>query len=122
MNLEDPMSDLISVTISAGTSLSPAVDLGGRTLVGIAMPSAWTAAPLTFQASSDGGTTLLNLFAGFAGHDGETTLNVGAAQFWQVDQSAWRGITTIKIRSGPSALPVNQVADRVLTLVARFAT
>jgi hypothetical protein len=40
--------DPIPVTTTSGTSLSPAVALGGRTLVGIGMPAAWDAAALTF--------------------------------------------------------------------------
>ena len=47
---------LNSALIAAGTALSGPVPLGALTLVGISMPAAWTAAPLTFQVSPDGVT------------------------------------------------------------------
>ncbi len=48
-----------TATIPSGQSLSAEVDLGANSLVGIAMPAAWTAADLTFQVSSDCWTTVL---------------------------------------------------------------
>ena len=42
----------LPVTIASGNSLP----LGNKTLVGIIMPSAWTAAALSFQMSGDDST------------------------------------------------------------------
>jgi hypothetical protein len=44
----------VTVTINAGQSLSSSVDAGGQTAVGIVVPSNWTPAAVTFQASLDG--------------------------------------------------------------------
>ena len=56
--MADPfLIDSIPVAIAAGQSLSAQINIGGKTLVAIAIPSNWTTASLSFQASGDGGTT-----------------------------------------------------------------
>ena len=45
------LSSVSSATIANGASLSGAVYVGNRRLIGIQMPAAWTAAVLTFQVS-----------------------------------------------------------------------
>jgi hypothetical protein len=102
------------VLIATGTALSAEVDLGNKILVGIAMPSGWDAAALTFQGSIDGGNTWLELTS-----TGGTAVSftVAAGQFIVVDPTLWRGINAIKLRSGTSGAPVNQTANRTLTLI-----
>lgn len=102
--------------IASGTALSAAVPLGAKQLVGIAMPAAWDAAALTFQVSADGGTTWLEMTtsAGAA-----VSFTVAGGQFIAIDPAIWRGINMLKLRSGTSGAPVNQTADRTLTLVTK---
>ncbi|HEY1311910.1 MAG TPA: hypothetical protein VGF02_13260 [Pseudolabrys sp.] len=107
--------DFQTATIAAGTSLSVEVPLGEKTLVGIVMPAAWTAAGLTFQATPDDA----NFYELYDGAGNEVTLTAAAGQFLQVDPTRWRGITGIKLRSGTAASPVNQAAAAVVTLVTR---
>jgi hypothetical protein len=104
------------VTIASGASLSDAAFLGGLALHGIVMPAAWTVAGLTFQVSFDQGATWVEMTtsAGSA-----VSLTVAASQFIAVDPVLWRAVAAIKVRSGTSGAPVNQAADRVLTLVCR---
>lgn len=109
-------------TIANGASLSGAVDLGikdsGHKVVGIVMPAAWTAANLTFQASSDN-STFNDLY-----DDNGTELNINAAQARAIglrkDQSdvlgRWR---FIKVRSGTTGTPVNQNAARTVEIVTK---
>ena len=107
--------DFQTATIGVGTSLSAEVALGEKTLVGIVMPAGWDAASLTFQATPDDATfSELQDGAGSA-----VSFTVSAGVFVQVDPTKWRGITGIKVRSGTSGAPVNQTANRVLTLVTR---
>ncbi len=111
--------DQITATILSGTAVttpSTGIALGAKTLVGIVMPSAWTAAAITFQVSADGGTTWseMTTSAGAA-----VSYTVAAGQFIAIDPALWRGINLIIIRSGTSGSPVNQGADRVLTLITR---
>ena len=104
------------VTIAAGQSLSPEIDIGAWTLVGIQMPASWTAAGLSFQVSFDGGATWLEHYNA-AGT--ETTFTVGASQYIAVDPLLWRGVSAIKVRSGTAASPVAQTGGATLNLIAR---
>lgn len=103
------------VTIANGGSLSAAVDMGRNELVRIDLPSAWTAAALTFQVSVDG-TTFTNLY-------------ISGSEFSKTEAAASRGVGIdysdavkmhryIKVRSGTAASAVNQEAARTLRLVA----
>lgn len=104
-----------SVTISNGTSLSSAVDLGGTTLFAIQIPASWTTANITFQASADG-VTYANLYDSTGT---EVTVTAAASEFIVFSSPApWLGIRFIKIRSGTSGTPVNQAADRALSIVS----
>lgn len=118
-----PEVEYLTATIANGTSLSTAVALGSKTLVAIAMPAAWTPADLTFQASPDGGATFDELFTtDLAAADAVAAVQVhspAAAQLIGIDPAKLHGAQVIKIRSGISGVPVNQGADRVLTLIVR---
>lgn len=48
-------------TITSGTSLSPGIPVSRANVIAFIMPSAWTAASLTFQGSIDG-DNFFNLF------------------------------------------------------------
>lgn len=105
-------------TIAAGTALSGPVALGALTLVGISMPAAWTAAPLTFQVSPDG-VTWQELYDG-AGN--EVTIQAAANQFiipLANPSYLWRGVNLVQVRSGTLAEPVNQVAAATINLITR---
>ena len=106
--------EAVPVTIASGTNLSAAVALGAKTLVGIMMSSGWDAAGLSFQATADGTT-----FGDMHTTSAELTMTAAAGQFIAVDPTQWRGVNDIKVRSGTSGTPVNQTADRVITLVLR---
>lgn len=111
--------ETVEVAIANGSALSAEVALGARALHGIAMPAAWTAADLTFQASIDGGTTWLELTDPASGNAIE--LKAAADQYLPIDPTLWRAINMVKVRSGTSASAVNQDAERILTLVLRSA-
>lgn len=114
--------EYFTATIAASASLSNAVQLGRKSLVAIVMPSAWTTASLTFQASPDGSTfDELYYLSGLASTNYVITAP-GASQFIMLDPTQWRGIDTLKVRSGTSGTPVNQVAQALITLVARGVT
>ncbi len=102
--------------IAAGAALSASVELDRRTLVGIIMPAAWTAAVLTMQASGDGSTW----------HDiydelgNESTLQVAAGRAVRVHPAFTRGWAYLRLRSGTGAAPVNQVAAVTLTVLVEY--
>lgn len=106
-----------TATIGAGASLSAAVPLGEKTLVGIIVPNGWTAANLSFQASEDD-TNFFELQT-YAGAPVAITVPVTTGCYIAVDPTQWRGITNVKVRSGTSGTPVNQTSQMALTLVLR---
>lgn len=111
-----PITQTQTAMIASGASLSGPIALNAKSLIGIAAPAAWTAAELTFQVSADDGATFQNLF----NESGvEVALNFDAGRFVRLLPDEWTGFTHIKIRSGPASLPVNQAADRILTLRSR---
>lgn len=105
-----------STTIAEGESLSSSVNLGaGYTLVAISMPAAWTAAPLTFQASRYG-STFINLFDA----DGvEVQVAADANRYIVLDPALWVGVWYLKLRSGTSSVPVAQAAARSPILIVK---
>lgn len=115
--LQSESDGAFPVTIANGASLSGAAALNNQRLVAIIMPAAWTAAGLTFQASDDG-TNWFNL------HDGagtEVSLTVAASRYVRLAPLDWSRIRYLKVRSGTSGAPVNQGADRIVTLLTRPA-
>jgi len=107
----------VTTTITNGTSLSPAIDLAdyGYRPIAIVMPAAWTAANLTFQGSHDG-STFNNLYTS-AGV--EYLVTAAASQYIILNPADFLGVQVLKIRSGTSGTPVNQGADRTLSLVIK---
>lgn len=104
----------LTVTISSGTSLSDAADVGGRTVVGIIMPSAWDAADLSFEVSHDGTT-----FYDLQYDNAEVTENAAADQAISLLPAKLYPWRHVKVRSGTSATPVNQTANRELSLIVQ---
>lgn len=102
-----------TVTISSGTSLSAAVDMAGFTLVGIFMPAAWTAAGLTFQASTAFAGTFQNLYTASGT---EYSVTTDASRHVIIPYADFLGVRFLKVRSGTSGAAVNQGADRTMTL------
>jgi len=112
----------INVTIANGTSLSAAVNLGAQKLRGIAMPAAWTAAALSFQVSVDGSTfiELTDPRPSGVAYAAASGMAAAASQYLTIDPVLFEGVAVLKVRSGVSGTPVNQGADRVLTLSTRL--
>lgn len=107
--------DVKTVTITAGNSLSAPIDLGAGTPVAIEMPASWDAANLTFKESADGAA-----FKDYYDTDGtEVTVTAASSRAIRLDASKFAGIGFLQIRSGTSASPVNQTADRTLNLITR---
>jgi hypothetical protein len=102
----------MDISIANGASLSSAIDLGNTRLSYIVMPSAWTAANLTFQVSEDGVT-----YADLYNDSGtEYTVTAAASRTLRVTLPDWLAIRYLKVRSGTSASPVTQGAARTLQL------
>lgn len=110
---------LETVTVTTSTDgLSGIGALGDMLLVGLEMPSTWTAAALTFQGSVPDTTTFGDIF------DGGVELNetVAAAQYIVLDPAQFAGVDRIKVRSGTTITSVAQAAERTFNLSLLAAT
>jgi hypothetical protein len=107
-------------TILSGAALSQGILIGDKVLCGILAPAAWTAATLTFQVSFDDGVTWSDYYDD-GGNEQTLVLAAMAAsgKYIALDASQFAGVTWIKVRSGATGAPVNQGADRLLTLISR---
>lgn len=118
--MSDPSLNVIAIQIGAAASLSGEVDIGVQSLVGIVVPTNWTTAGISLQASYDGGTTWSELVDQTATAIGSSSLTGGTLSYFvAVDPTKLRGIRSLKIRSGTQAAPVSQVASVTLQLITR---
>ena len=99
--------------ILSGQSLSAAIDLEQLNIATIIFPASWTTADITFQTSADGVTysDVIN----DSGVEVKRTPVTGKAMGVSIPELS--GVRFLKVRSGTSASPVNQGADRTLTLI-----
>lgn len=107
-----------TVTIANGASLSGALSVGGRLVGAIIMPSAWTTAVLTFQASDDG-TTFRNVYDEYGA---EYTVQASADRHIVLDPAKLSGCQYLQIRSGTSGAAVNQGGSRSIKIELRDIT
>lgn len=102
----------LTATIANGaTNGIGEIELSGRHVVGLAMPSAWTAADIAFDISMDGGSTWLPI------HDkdgAEIKLTVAASRYVAIPPALLPGMGRMRLRSSQA-----QGADRTLTLIVR---
>ncbi len=116
--------DIIPVTIAAGQSLSAQVDIGTKSLVGIQIPSTWLAAPISLQASIDGGTTwgvVLTVAGGSTTPFQTASIANGTQVYVAIDPAILRGISSYKIQSGVPGTLVVQTGGVTLQLITRLA-
>lgn len=111
--------NVVSAQIASGTALSGQIDIGSWTLVGIVVPSNWTTAGLSFQASADGGVSWGELLDQTATAISVSSVTGGTQVFIALDPTKLRGVQSIKVRSGTSAAPVSQANTVSLSLITR---
>lgn len=107
-----------SATIANGASVSAAIDLLSTALLDILMPAAWTAAALTVEVSADN-STWYSLVYDENGLQINSWSSPVAGAAYTVAALGMLGFRYIRMRSGTGAVPVNQGADRVFTLITR---
>lgn len=101
--------------IANGTAITGPIDLRGNILTGIQFPSSWTAADLSMQVCDTETGTYSEVFT-------DPGTGVGTVGAWDAAANQCTLVSQmiancfIKLRSGPSGVPVNQGADRTLTL------
>jgi hypothetical protein len=107
-----------TVNIANAGSLSPEVDTTGRSLAAIIMPSAWTAAVLTFQGSNASGGTFADVYDD---QGNEVTVQAAASRAIGLDavSLALAPYRYLKVRSGTGASPVAQGASRDMQVILK---
>lgn len=108
-------TEVKTVTITNGTSLSNAALLQKYRLVGILMPATWTAAAMTFQVSVDG----TNFFDLYDSSGAEVSYTVVQGHYVFTTPANWAGIRFLKVRSGTGGAAVSQGGDRIVSLIVR---
>jgi len=117
--------DTHSAVIANGAAVSTAVVMGGGSLVAILVPSAWTAAALTFEASFDGGTTWRPVF-----DDGAAEVTISSANMTTLTGgnravvaasvlNKLAGLTMFRLVSGVAGTNVNQGAARTFAVITK---
>ena len=114
-----------TLTILAGQSLSNGVNCSKGRCVLIEFPDQWNAANMTFQVSSDG-VTWRDYFYITPGtfmpmEVREVMMPVLAKVATIVTGPQWADVLWIKIRSGTTARPIVQSADRKFVLTIDMA-
>lgn len=110
----------LQATIAAGQSISGQIDIGPYQIVGIYIPATWTgSATQTFQVSYDGGSTWFEHYS-YSGSETVFGAISGTATYLAIDPTLWRGVASLKIRSGTPASPVNQSGSVTLTLAVKM--
>lgn len=109
--------EVVNVTIANGASLSDEKTAGlSGDIVGIVMPTAWTAADITFESPLQDGAT----FGQIVGADGnpiKITAPPASTTVLFLAGTEPRLPGRFKIRSGTTAVPVNQGAARTLGII-----
>lgn len=106
-----------TVTIASGSALSNEIDLGGTTLCGLILPSAWTTAGIGIKAASQAGGTFVPVY-----NDAGTFVSITAAASTCILLNAadFASVQHIKLWSqNGSSVDVNQAADRIITILTR---
>ena len=106
------------VTFAAGASESSVLDIstmtpGAGSLLGLFMPAAWTTASVTFSVSP---TCAAPWYNAYDSTGTEYTVAVGTSRYVGLDPAYFVGIRCVKLRSGTSAIPVNQGGDRIIRM------
>jgi hypothetical protein len=115
---DENMTTKTVVIANGATGLSGEVDLQGYKLAAIQMPAAWQAANLTFLGATESGGTFQSVYDDSGT---EVTVAAAASRCIVIDAAAmsFAALRFLKFRSGTAATPVNQTADRTLTLILK---
>jgi hypothetical protein len=114
-----------SVVIANGASQSGEIDCSGLDILGIILPSGWTAAAVTFLAAvredqAGNADTFVPIYDDAGTELTIASANAVAGRFIALRPDIaplTRGPWRIKLRSGVAATPVNQGAARTIIVV-----
>jgi hypothetical protein len=109
-----------TVTISAGLAQSERIEYWGYVPVAVAMPAAWTAAPLSFLVQVQPGSTSAAQRLSLYDDSGEYIIpTADANRHIAINHCLFLGMAFLAVRSGTESSPVAQTSARTLVLVLR---
>lgn len=104
-----------TATITTETDgLSDVIDIGGHALRSVQMSSAWTAANLTFMGAISSSASLKSVRVTTAAT--ELTYATTVGYVLSVNPEYTAGLRFLQVRSGTTAVPVAQAAERAVIL------
>jgi len=103
---------ILDFTIPAGSSVSEWRNVSGSGIFAVASLDYWTPAPIGFDVTLDGGTTILPLYD----QGNETLRLIAAGKIEQLNPDKWLGIPMLRLRSGPFASQIVQTAGAHLAI------
>lgn len=106
-----------TVSIANGASVSGTIDLLRTAIVGFVAPASWTTAALNIEVSTDG-TSWSSLYDAYGSATGSLSALVAGAAY-AVDMVSLLPFRYVRLRSGTSASPVNQAAQRDFKIITR---
>lgn len=107
-----------TATIANGASVSGTIDLMRTAIVGFVAPAAWTTAALNLEVSTDGSSWSSAVYDAYGSPTGSLSALVAGAAY-AVDMVSLLPFRYVRLRSGTSASPVNQAAQRDFKVVTR---
>ena len=107
-----------TVTILSGASVSDVMQVMDSAILGFIMPAVWDAAALNIEVSCDGTNFAAVIYdgSGLAVSSWSTPVAGAAYAVDTLSMLPWR---YFRFRSGTSGSPVNQTANRLITVVMR---
>ena len=107
----------LTTVILSGASVSPAIPVDAGVLAGFIMPAVWTTAGLTIEVSADG-TNFYPLYDAYGSQSGYFSSPLVSTAY-AVDVTSMLAWDYFRFRSGTSATPVTQGADRTITFCVK---
>ena len=122
ISLAATMTTTATCVIPAGTSVSGAIDMTVPDRFGfvpmiVIVPDAWTSAKLTVQISYNNNGTWHSIHRWLDNTAYTTFKTLNANDAVSMDGYILRGCPFFRFISGTDSVPVNQVADRTLTVI-----
>lgn len=107
----------LTTTIANGTAISSQmIDLVGVTLCGLIIPASWTAAGIGIKAASSATGTFLPVYNEIGTL---VSITVNSSSCIILNAADFAGLQYIKLWSQTGGSDVNQVGDKIITLLTR---
>ena len=104
-----------TITVATDVDDSAAVDLGGRTLVGVIMPAALTGTAISFKTSNTYNDAIANYSPIYDDLGNLYSVPYGASRYVAVDVNKFLGVKNIRILSNGT-----EASNRTFKLVTRL--